>query len=129
MSVENYTKFIAEQARKSSVAGLRSGSITEAAEHFAKVIKKVDEAEKNGADASHDFHSKDDHKATVDKLASHLKKAGHRDVEVESSGKNDSYVYSTHSSGEGMTHSVSSTPHKDGGHEHEVYTSVSDNDH
>ena len=123
MSVDRYTKFISEQVRK------EGGYITESAQHFAKVIKKVDEAEKNGADASHDFHSEDDHEATVKKLVSHLKKAGHRDVEVEPSSKNDTYVYSTHGSGEAMTHSVTSTPHKDGGHEHEVYTSVNDNQH
>jgi hypothetical protein len=124
-NIDRYTKFISEQVRKGDIPLNESHD-----KDFAKVIKEVDRAEKNGADASHNFHSKDDHEATVKKLVSHLKKAGHRDVEVEPSGaKNDTYVYSTHGSGEGMSHSVISEPHEDGSHDHEVYTSVNDSKH
>ena len=128
MSVEKIVQHISEQVRKERALGLHA--VNESAEHFKKVMKEVDHAEENMHDGSHDFHSKDDHKTTVKKLVSHLKKAGHRDVKVEAGhGKNDTYVSSTHSSGEEMSHNVTSTPHKDGGHEHEVYTSVTDNRH
>jgi hypothetical protein len=81
MLTEKYVNFIAEQVRRERVLGFRD--VNESAEHFAKVMKQVDHAEENMHDGSHDFHSKDDHKTTVKKLVSHLKKAGHRDVKVE----------------------------------------------
>lgn len=95
--------------------------------HWGSVTKAINSAEEAGSDDGHEWKSSHNHETTISHLKKHLSSTGHSDIKVEK-GHGDTFIHSTHQSGEKMTHTLT-TSSKGNEHSHDLYTSVQDNHH
>lgn len=131
-NIDKYTKFIAEQVRMGSFAGLRSEAADSDIDHHLKKANTLHYKKYDGYSSNHEFTSPHDHETIVKKYRDHIKKSipetgethsrlTRRDTFAYKSGDKHETSFNSHNNnlerhGHNTVHYIETTKTKDGFH-------------